>query len=220
MRNHIPNFITCLNLLSGCLGITFMFEGHSDWAVFAMLIAAVFDFFDGFVARLLKVSSSIGKDLDSLADMVSFGLLPSIILYNLMLNSTNHNLLPYLAFSIAIFSALRLAKFNSDTTQTSSFSGLPTPASALFIAALPFINVPGGSPTYIIIAFVLSFLMVSNIRLFALKFNNYSWGDNKTRFIFLIISVLLLVFIKWYSLPAIILIYVLLSVLTKDKPST
>ncbi|OZA56958.1 MAG: CDP-diacylglycerol--serine O-phosphatidyltransferase, partial [Sphingobacteriales bacterium 39-40-5] len=141
MKKHIPNSVTCLNLFSGCLGIVFAFQGNLIWASYAIVIAAVFDFFDGMLARLLKAYSDIGKELDSLADMVSFGVLPSVIIYQLFALSPQIDFgadwLSFSAFIIAVFSALRLAKFNIDTRQSENFIGLPTPANALLIASFP-----------------------------------------------------------------------------------
>ncbi|HQS50964.1 MAG TPA: CDP-diacylglycerol--serine O-phosphatidyltransferase, partial [Daejeonella sp.] len=143
MKKHIPNSVTCLNLFSGCLGIVFAFQGNLIWASYAIVIAAVFDFFDGMLARLLKAYSDIGKELDSLADMVSFGVLPSVIIYQLFALSPQIDFgadwLSFSAFIIAVFSALRLAKFNIDTRQSENFIGLPTPANALLIASFPLI---------------------------------------------------------------------------------
>ncbi len=148
IKKHIPNAITCCNLLCGCLAIVNIFEGHLIWASYLVVLAAVFDFFDGFTARLLKVSSPIGKDLDSLADMVTFGLVPGIMmffLFNYMSFSRPVGILytadytSYIAFVIPLFSAIRLAKFNNDPRQTSSFIGLPTPANAIFFCSIPFI---------------------------------------------------------------------------------
>ena len=185
-------------------------------AAYFVWIAAAFDFFDGFVARALHVSSPIGKELDSLADMVSFGLLPSIVMYKLISASTQNEWLPYIAFMIAVFSALRLAIFNVDETQTDSFKGLNTPSNTLFITSLPLISAHVGGWLYqplvlTIITVVFSLLMVSRLEFFALKFKNFSWGDNKIRFTFLLLSVLLLVVLQLVAIPLIILLYIALS---------
>src|SRR6476620_6072036 len=137
MTRHIPNFLTCCNLICGCLGIVFVLEGRLVPAAYFVWAACVFDFFDGFAARMLKVSSPIGKELDSLADVVSFGVLPAMVMYTMIGNSTTSPALPYLGFMIAVFSALRLAIFNIDETQTDSFKGLNTPANSFFITSLP-----------------------------------------------------------------------------------
>ena len=174
----------------------------------------MFDFLDGFAARMLKVSSPIGKELDSLADMVSFGLLPSIVMYKMLMSVGAPDYVPYLAFSIAVFSALRLAIFNVDTRQTDSFRGLPTPANTLMITVLPLLTTVAFLQSYevlIIITLLSSYLMVSGIELFALKFKNFSWADNKIRFTFLLLSVLLLAILQLSAIPLIILLYIALS---------
>jgi CDP-diacylglycerol--serine O-phosphatidyltransferase len=166
------------------------------------------------------VSSPIGKELDSLADVVSFGVLPAMVMYTMIGNSTASPALPYLGFMIAVFSALRLAIFNIDETQTDSFKGLNTPANTLFITSLPLVAPVVGSwltQTWVLIAIttVFSFLLVSRIEIFALKFKNFSWADNKLRFTFLIVSVLLIIIFKVIALPLIILLYIGLSLADK-----
>jgi CDP-diacylglycerol--serine O-phosphatidyltransferase len=220
MLRHLPNFLTCCNLLCGCFGIVFLVEAkYTDihnyqpipvaWFIWA---ACVFDFLDGFAARLLKFSSPIGKELDSLADMVSFGLLPSLTMFY-MLNESDIPALKYFAFSIAVFSALRLAIFNVDETQKDSFRGVPTPANALFMTSLPLLSFSwlSDAVVLVIITAVFSYLMVSPIELFALKFKNFSWSDNKIRFTFIALAVLLLAVFQIVALPLIILSYILLS---------
>ena len=174
------------------------------------------DFFDGFAARLLKISSPIGKELDSLADMVSFGVVPSLYMYTAISLESPFSLLPYVALLIAVCSALRLAIFNLDESQSHSFKGLPTPANTFFITSLPFLNSPVldvvFSPIILsIITVVFSLLLVSRIDLFALKLENFSWSDNKVRFTFLLLAVLLLAVLKLAALPLIILSYIALS---------
>ena len=143
ISKHLPNAITCANLFSGCIGIVFAFQENLIFAAYALFLAAIFDFFDGFASRVLQSFSGIGKDLDSLADMVSFGVLPAAILYELFLQTPQiprvSSWLNFIAFLIAVFSMLRLAKFNNDTRQAESFIGLPTPANAILIASFPFI---------------------------------------------------------------------------------
>ena len=140
LKKHIPNAITCANLFSGCIGIVFAFKGEQEVAAYFVLLSGLFDFFDGMVARLLNVKSEIGKQLDSLADMVSFGFLPGVVMFQLlMLSDYSSAYLPYLGFLITVFSALRLAKFNIDERQTEDFIGLNTPKNTLFIVSLPFI---------------------------------------------------------------------------------
>jgi CDP-diacylglycerol--serine O-phosphatidyltransferase len=184
-------------------------------------IAAVFDFMDGFSARMLKVTSPIGKELDSLADMVTFGVLPSVIMFLLIEGRSEQFIVPYLAFSIALFSALRLAKFNTDERQSEQFIGLPTPACAFFVSAIPFIldkyfinlnnSVIAGS--LVTISILLSFLLVAELPLFSLKFNNFKWENNRIRYIFVIISVIALFVWNIIALPAIIIFYILLSLI-------
>jgi CDP-diacylglycerol--serine O-phosphatidyltransferase len=243
MKKHIPNFLTCCNLVCGSIGIlTILNFGATDIdnpLLFAMTpaavfvwIALVFDFLDGFAARTLKVSSPIGKELDSLADMVSFGLLPTVFMFDFIRHqsqaaftqeqyySSAAMYLPFAAFVMVVFSALRLAIFNVDETQKDSFRGLPTPANALFITALPFLSFPGAdillSPWgLVVITLVFSLLMVSRIELFALKFKSFGWKENKVRFTFIILSVLLLVTFFTAAIPLIILLYVLLSLADK-----
>jgi CDP-diacylglycerol--serine O-phosphatidyltransferase len=189
-------------------------------AAYFIWTAGVFDFFDGFVARLLKVTSPIGKELDSLADVISFGLLPSLVMYKLIGNSTTNEWLPYIAFMIAAFSAIRLAIFNIDETQTDNFKGLNTPANSIFISSLPLL--PASITNWLFqdwilvtITVVFSLLMVSRIEIFALKFKNFSWADNKLRFTFLILTVLLVIVFQFTALPLIILLYIALSLLGK-----
>ena len=238
LKQHIPNFITSLNLFSGCVGVAAIFGGHTTAAVIMMGAAAVFDFADGLVARALHVKSDIGKELDSLADVVSFGLLPGAIMFQLMLNSTNlpgkeagwMNPYPYLAFLITVFSALRLAKFNIDTRQSDSFIRLPTPANALLIASLPMILLQveqSGqkllpltsllSNYYFLLGLtaVMSYLLVAEIPLFALKFKNFKWEDNKSQFTFVGFSILLLAILHFIAIPAIILLFILMSVMRR-----
>lgn len=229
-----------MNLLSGIGGIVFALNGYWNIAFWLMIAGAGFDFFDGLAARLLKVSSPMGKELDSLADMVTFGVLPAIMMYKMLLQSDlpypyflvyNIRIIPTIAFIIAAFSALRLAKFNIDDRQTSSFIGLPTPANALFIGALSYASneichCDGfhdfiASPYFLIpLSFLLSYLLVAEIPLFALKFKNMKWKDNKIRFIFLGISLaLLVVFYQWMYMAVLIIIplYVIMSVFWKEE---
>lgn len=216
MLRHLPNFLTCCNLLCGCFGIVFLIEGRGWSAAYFVWASCVFDFLDGFAARTLKVSSPIGKELDSLADMVSFGLLPSLVMYVLIKESTANEWLPYAGFFMAICSALRLAIFNVDETQKDSFRGVPTPANALFITSLPLIKEFAGEWLYqdwvlVVITLLFSLLLVSRFELFALKFRNFTWADNKVRFTFLAFSVLLIAVLNILALPLIILSYILIS---------
>ena len=220
MIRHLPNVLTCLNLLSGCLGIYSVFKFPEYPAAYFVWAACVFDFFDGFAARLLKVSSPIGKELDSLADMISFGALPSLAM-TIWLSETGVDYpIAFIGFTIAVFSALRLAKFNVDENQKETFIGLPTPANAIFLTSLPFVpsallGILSEPFSLIIITLVFSWLMVSPFELFALKFKNFGWRGNEVRFTFLLISVLLLVALGAGALPFIILLYLTIS-LTKN----
>jgi len=216
LLRHLPNALTCGNLFCGCIGILFAVQYSTVTAAYFVWAACVFDFFDGFAARALNYSSPIGKELDSLADMVSFGVLPAITVFSLIESQTFNSFFSYSAFLLAIFSALRLAKFNIDERQKESFIGLPVPANALFITGLiflpaPFDQVTLSVPILIAITLLFSFLLVSPLELFALKFKNYTWADNKIRFTFLIVSVLLLALFKAGAIPLIILLYVAFS---------
>jgi CDP-diacylglycerol--serine O-phosphatidyltransferase len=223
MKNHLPNAVTCLNLFAGCLALCNVFAGHLETAAYLVGLAAAFDFADGLLARALHASSPIGKDLDSLADMVSFGVVPGAILYHLLGQSTAGmpTWLPYAAFIVTVFSALRLAKFNNDTRQTDSFIGLPTPACTLVVASLPLIlahdtfNLTSAilNPWVLLgLTLLLSGLLVAEIPLFALMFKNLSWSDNSLRFVFLLLAVALLLVLGAAAIPLIVLLYVLLSV--------
>lgn len=223
MKKHIPNTITCCNLISGCIATYWAFQGDYRLALLFIVIGAVFDFFDGMTARLLHVSSPIGKELDSLADDITFGFAPSAIVFSFLSPLTSHlsPLIPYLAFVMAAFSALRLAKFNLDERQALGFIGLPTPANALFwgslivgagqyIAPLPY------TPYLILIGtFVSCFLLISEIPMFALKFKSWGWKGNEVKYIFLLTCIPLLLFFRISGLSVIIAWYVVLSILTK-----
>lgn len=218
----ISNFITLSNLLCGCLGILAVLqEGDLKKGGLFIGIALVLDFFDGFVARLLKETSELGKQLDSLADVVSFGVLPGFILWELI-NTTVYfpQNTGYLAFLIPVFSALRLAKFNIDTRQSMSFIGLPTPANAMVIAVFPYLaeSTPDLAdilqnswflPVYIL---VFAYLLVAEIPLPALKFKNYSWKDNRFTYSLIIFSVILLAILKLAAVPLIIFAYIFYSI--------
>jgi CDP-diacylglycerol--serine O-phosphatidyltransferase len=213
-KKHIPNAITCGNLLSGCVGIVYAFNGDLKTVAFFVLLSGILDFFDGFAARLLNVKSDIGKELDSLADVVSFGFLPGVIMFQ-MLQNLQMGTWAYLGFSITIFSALRLAKFNIDNRQTEDFIGLNTPTNTFFIISLPWLIVdfPSINNSYLLIAFILitSYLLVSELYLFSLKFTGLAWEPNKYKFILIIISIVLLAFIKFAAIPVILVLYILFS---------
>jgi len=225
LKKHLPNAITCANLFSGCVGIVFAFQGNSIVAAYALFMAAIFDFFDGFASRVLQSFSRIGKDLDSLADIVSFGVLPSVILYQLFLQTPAvpgiWNYLTFIAFLVPVFSALRLAKFNVDTRQAEMFIGLPTPANGILIASLPLIlqQYPELSQ-YILNRWVLSVftvvmcaLLVAELPLLSLKFKNTNLDQNIYRYLLLLFSAILILFFKFAAVPAVIFIYIALSVI-------
>ena len=246
MKKHLPNAVTCLNLLFGCLALTQIFSANPQGLVngaYFVALAALADFFDGLLARALRVSSAIGKDLDSLADMVSFGVVPGAILFKLLqlalamaqteppTSPDGPWLLhygPYVAFLVTVFSALRLAKFNNDTRQTTSFIGLPTPACTLVVASLPLILMqeatgpPAGftwlgslvlNPWLLLgLTVLLSGLLVAELPLFALKFKNLRWGDNRRRFLFVLLAAGLLLVLRATAVPLVVLLYVLMSV--------
>lgn len=219
ITQHIPNMLTLSNLLCGCIGILLAREFPLYLPAYLVWLACVFDFFDGFAARMFKTTSPIGKELDSLADMVSFGVLPAMVMYTWLEKAAPGTHIPYIAFAIALFSALRLAKFNTDENQTDSFIGLPTPANALFITGLVFLQPPfqfitSSVALLVVICITFSVLLVAPLNLFALKFKNFSWTDNKLRFTFLVLSVLLLGWKQAEAVPLIILLYIVLSLVT------
>lgn len=214
ITKHIPNTITSLNLFSGSVGVVMAFQANYQIALACMLLAAVFDFCDGLSARALHAYSSIGKELDSLADVVSFGFLPATMVYQMLTVASDNAYLPFAAYIITVFSALRLAKFNVDERQTSSFIGLATPANAIFWAGLvasyhPYAEVYPYA--VIILILLMSFLLVAEIPFFSLKFKNLKWKDNSIRFIFLIVSVVLLLVLRLDAFMWIILAYILMA---------
>lgn len=220
LLRHIPNSLTIGNLLCGCLGLISLSGNYPIEPAYFIWAACVFDFFDGFAARLLNSSSPIGKELDSLADMVSFGVLPAMVMYRWIDSTDGASWLSYIALMIAVFSALRLALFNVDTRQSDSFIGLPTPANALFITSLVFLpdsvrTIVFTTPVLGGITIVFSLLLVAPLELFALKFKDFSLTNNKLRYTFLALSVLLVILIKAGALPIIILLYIIISLLSR-----
>ncbi|HLK96227.1 MAG TPA: CDP-diacylglycerol--serine O-phosphatidyltransferase [Hymenobacter sp.] len=220
---HLPNAMTCGNLLCGCIGLVMALRGHLELASWLIGLAAVLDFGDGFVARMVNVSGPFGKELDSLADVVTFGVLPATIVFQLCWFQ-ELGAMSYGAFLIAVLSALRLANFNIDTRQSESFIGLPVPANAMLIAAFPLMG--RYQPQFdaiwqndislgMMIAF--SFLLVSDIPLFALKFKTFGWAANQTKFLFLIASGLLLLFLQYAAIPLIIILYIVVSLFSKER---
>ena len=219
LKEQLPNFITLLNLLSGVLGILWVLEEQPLYGAYFVILSATFDFFDGFAARLLKVQSDMGKELDSLADVVSFGVLPGILLYSLTKSQTEASFLPYCTLIIPMLSAYRLAKFNLDTRQSDRFIGLPTPANALLLTTIPYLAArwPELSPwlsspiALVVIAWLTSLLLVAELPLIALKFKNSSFTDNSYRYALLVIGAVCLVWLQLAGIPLVILAYLLLS---------
>ena len=235
MKKYVPNLITLSNLLCGTVAIVFAVRGAIDWAALFVAIGIFLDFFDGFFARLLHVKSEMGLQLDSLADMVTSGVVPGIVMFQLLSNSTYvlqtegtfAMLLPYVGFFITLASAYRLANFNLDTRQTSGFIGLPTPANTMFILSLPLIL--QYQPTELFnsllhnmwvllgITLLSAYLLNAEIALFALKFSDYSFKNNALKYVFLALCVILLLSLKIIAIPLIILLYIILSLLLPKR---
>ncbi|MBL0102884.1 MAG: CDP-diacylglycerol--serine O-phosphatidyltransferase [Bacteroidetes bacterium] len=231
MKRHIPNVLTCLNLFCGCIASVMVFRNRLDMTAYFVFLAAFFDLFDGMIARKVGANSAFGKELDSLADAVSFGFVPGAVLFKLFQMSDFRQAIPdeavrsfmqFLPFVVTIFSILRLAKFNLDTRQTSSFIGLPTPANTLLVISLPLIlsHHPGKFDALILNPFfilsltsLMSYLLISEIPLFDMKFKSFDFESNKFQY-FLIIGALLLTAIFFFAaIPMIIFLYVILSVI-------
>ncbi|SEE50693.1 CDP-diacylglycerol---serine O-phosphatidyltransferase [Prevotella sp. lc2012] len=224
IKKHIPNTITCCNLISGCIATYYAFQSDFDMALLFIIIGAAFDFFDGMSARLLKVSSPIGKELDSLADDITFGFAPSAVVFSYLCGFHIHcPFVPFLAFIMAAFSALRLAKFNLDERQALGFIGLPTPANALFwgslIVALEQQGFTFCGMEWVILLGVLisSYLLVAEIPMFALKFKHWGWKGNEVKYIFILSCIPLLLLFGIGAFAVIIAWYVILSVATKKE---
>ena len=233
LKKHIPNALTCGNLLSGCFSILFIASGMPIKAALMIIVAGLFDFLDGFAARLLKAHSPIGADLDSLSDVVSFGVAPGMIMCYMMNNALDLpritldgiDLMPCLAFLLPIFAAIRLARFNIDETQHVAFRGIPAPAMAIFVASLPLALGQAGHLTDGALGFwaclgitlLLSFMMVSNMRCFSFKMKSLTWKGIEVRWIFLAVAIVGFVVFRWLALPFIMVLYVLLSVFFGSK---
>lgn len=247
IKKQLPNFITLLNLLSGTLGVFFAAQGMLVWASFCVLLGIFFDFFDGLVARLLKVQSNFGKELDSLADVVTSGVVPGIIMFQLILKSFNNSdwnvlnitkihledlvqkpfLIALIGLLITAGAAYRLANFNLDSRQSHSFIGLPTPAAALVVISFPLIDAYHGTKfakflvtnttLLILISFALTYLMNANIKLFSLKFKSFDFKKNGIKYLFIVITIFFLLLIKFMAIPLIILCYVMLSIIENLK---
>ncbi len=235
ITRHIPNVATSLNLVSGFVSILLCMEGNPGLAAWFIFLAAVFDFSDGFLARLLNAYSDLGKQLDSLADMISFGIAPALLFFSafriffemkygafifdeLLIYEKIVLLSPAL---LVVTAALRLGKFNIDQRQENFFIGLPTPATGIFIASYVLIlldnldNVLGhylSHPVFLLFLILLfSSLMISGIPMFSLKFKDYGWKENRLRYVFFGISVILVIGFKLYAVPVIILVYIIVS---------
>jgi CDP-diacylglycerol--serine O-phosphatidyltransferase len=243
LKKQVPNIITLLNLSSGLIALTFAFNTNYQYAFMWVALGIFFDFWDGFAARMLKAQSPVGLQLDSLADMVTSGVVPGLVMYQMLsgiaenlIDSVQMNLteqyfylwiLPYLGFVITLASAYRLAKFNVDTRQTDSFIGLPTPANALWVMSLPLIAERTTSDTvlgllsnpFILVGLCLisAFLLNSNIHLFSLKIKHFDWETHKTQVIFLVISAVGLALLQYAAIPLIILLYIALSLFTAKQ---
>nr|WP_293837872.1 CDP-diacylglycerol--serine O-phosphatidyltransferase [uncultured Arsenicibacter sp.] len=220
---QLPNTMTCGNLLCGSIAIVMALNGDLVTAAWLMVIAAVLDFGDGFVARLVHASGPFGKELDSLADMVTFGLLPGVLVFKLA-QGLDMGMLSYGAFLITVLSAIRLANFNIDTRQADGFIGVPTPANSLMIASFPFMSHYQPELTtywynpYVLAAITLfAFMLVAELPLLAFKFKTFSWQANKIKYVFLILSALLLLILRFAALPLIIGLYVVLSMGARTK---
>ncbi len=236
IKKHIPNAITLLNLASGLLAIIAIFKGYYDEAFLFVCLGIFFDFWDGFFARKFNVSGELGLQLDSLADIVTSGVVPGLMIFKLLQDIQEDDtsiyylteeyyymgFVPYLGFIVTLASAYRLAKFNIDTRQTDSFIGLPTPANALFIMSIPMIQFDGTHEwlvnalfnpfVLLIISLVSAYMLNAEIPLFSLKIKDFSWDKNKLQVFFLTIAATLLLFLGFTALPIIILLYVVLSV--------
>jgi CDP-diacylglycerol---serine O-phosphatidyltransferase len=236
LRNNIPNFITLLNLISGSAAVIMALSGETALSAWLIFLAAVFDFMDGFAARLLHARSEIGAQLDSLADVISFGLAPSVIVYQLILrcpgvplfSAGNFQIIPFTGLLLVAGSAYRLAKFNTDPGQETVFKGLPTPAMGLFVAALPLIEGHSGlagnfdhllqSYFFLIgLTIFLSWIMVSNIPMISLKFKNPGWKGNEARYILAGCLLVLFIIFRFTAIPMIIILYIIMSTFMLPK---
>lgn len=235
MKKHIPNIITLLNLLSGMIALLFASQNNLEMAAYFVFIGIFLDFFDGMLARWLKAQSTIGLELDSLADMVTSGVVPGVVMFQLLNNISvdwgnleflqnleNINYLPFIGLVIPLAAAYRLAKFNVDDRQDHEFLGLPTPAMALLVLSIPLIqkftlfewaSYMATDQTFLIsISLIGSLLMISELPMFALKFKNFSWHKNIMHVVFLLITLLLLILLQIAAIPLIILLYIILSI--------
>ncbi|HEX8013718.1 MAG TPA: CDP-alcohol phosphatidyltransferase family protein [Flavobacterium sp.] len=228
IKKHIPNLITLINLFCGCIAIVFVSEQNYEMAFYMVCLGIFFDFFDGFFARLFKVSSPLGLQLDSLADMVTSGVVPGYVMYSLFVKSAHpHDVIasvfiPFLGFIVTLGSCYRLANFNIDTRQTDSFIGLPTPANALFILSLPLVIEHSDSLIvfeiltnhWVLLGIVLcsAYILNAEVPLFSLKIKKFNFSDNALQIVFLLVSIVLVLVLHYIAIPLIIIFYVLLSV--------
>ena len=241
LKKYIPNGITLLNLFSGCIAVYFASVNRLEIAAFFALLGIFFDFFDGFFARLFNVQSELGLQLDSLADMITSGMVPGMIMFQLLrnshlvanfsslnlLNTTPSNLIPFVGFIVTVASGYRLAKFNIDTRQTSSFIGLPTPANTLLIISLGLISYyqPENliaswlTNTYVLLGIIAfcSYMLNAEIPLFALKFKTWGIKDNWIRYTLIVSTIILILVLGYAGILATILVYILLSLIHKKK---
>ena len=231
IKKHIPNLITLLNLFCGCIAIVFVAKLNFEMAFYFVCLGIFLDFFDGFFARLFQVSSPLGLQLDSLADMVTSGVVPGFVMFFLLSSSQNelstNPIIPYLGFIVTLGSCYRLANFNIDTRQTDSFIGLPTPANALFILSLPLVLKYSDSlftleiltNQFVLLAITVlsAYILNAEIPLFSLKLKKFNFKDNALQIVFLSLSLLLLVFFQYLGIPLLIILYVLLSVVNNKK---
>lgn len=232
MKAFVPNFITLLNLLSGGIAVIFAVKGDLSTAALFVFFGILFDFFDGFLARKLNVSSEMGLQLDSLADLVTSGLAPALVLVNLIelsiLPSQDANcFLPYLGLLVLLCSAYRLAKFNISTEQSQFFIGLPTPANALLIMSLPLILDYQNSDSYnalilnpfflVVVTLLSSFLLNAPVKLIALKFKTWNFSENASKYILIIFSLVGLILFKFAGIPLIIIFYIIISLVNPPK---
>ena len=226
IKKHIPNLITLINLFCGCVAVVFVSEQNYEMAFYMVCLGIFFDFFDGFFARLFKVSSPLGLQLDSLADMVTSGVVPGYVMFSMFTNSAHelgtNPLIPLLGFIVTLGSCYRLANFNIDTRQTDSFIGLPTPANALFILSLPLVlkfsdslmilEILTNQWVLLVITLCSAYILNAEIPLFSLKIKKFNLKNNALQIVFLLSSIILVLLLHYLAIPLIIIFYVLLSV--------
>ncbi len=236
IKKFIPNAVTLLNLTAGVIALVFAFDNNLPMAFFWVCMGVFFDFWDGFLARKLNVTGDLGVQLDSLSDMVTSGVVPGVVMFKLIEQTTQEmgynlstenyylGILPFFAFIITLASAYRLAKFNIDPRQTDVFIGLPTPANAMVLVSLPLVIEQTGGDGWlfdmlsnpwvlIVISFISAFLLNANIKLFSLKMKEISWEKSKLQIMFLIFSAVMIFFLQFGAIPIIVLVYIFISIL-------